>query len=98
LSGRFRPVGDDYVACCRERGNAEATVASKDKATSRLWAYLQDVGVDDLAAVGVRDVSGFLLRLRGLGLGRKTIASMRSCVADFLRFLVKSYGVVGRGW
>ena len=85
--GRFRPVRDDYVACCRERGNAEATVASKDKAASRLLAYLEDVGVDDLAALGVRDVSGFLLRQRGLGLGRKTIAVMRSCVADFLRFL-----------
>jgi integrase family protein with SAM-like domain len=87
---RFRPVRDDYVDCCRERGNAEATVVAKDKAASRLLAYLQDVGVDDLAALGVRDVSGFLLRLRGLGLGRKTIASMRSCVADFLRFLEAS--------
>ena len=85
--GRFRPVRDDYVACCRDRGNAEATVAAKDKAASRFLAYLEDVGVDDLVALGVRDVSGFLLRLRGLGLGRKTIAAMRSCVADFLRFL-----------
>jgi integrase/recombinase XerD len=84
---RFCPVRDEYVACCREHGNAEATVATKDKAASRLLAYLQDVGVDDLAALGVRDVSGFLLRQRGLGLGRKTIAAMRSCVADFLRFL-----------
>ncbi|MGH3781706.1 MAG: tyrosine-type recombinase/integrase, partial [Pseudonocardiaceae bacterium] len=85
--GRFRPVRDEYVACCRERGNAEATVASKDKAASRLLAYLEDVGVDDLVALGVRDVSGFLLRERQRGLGRKTIAAMRSCVADFLRFL-----------
>ena len=83
--GRFRPVRDDYVASCRERGNAEATVAAKDKAASRFLAYLGDVGVDDLVALGVRDVSGFLLRQRGLG--RKTIAAMRSCVADFLRFL-----------
>jgi integrase/recombinase XerD len=88
--GRFCPVRDDYVACCRERGNAEATVTAKDKAASRLLAYLEDVGVDDLAALGVRDVSGFLLRQRGLGLGRKTIAAMRSCVADFLRFLAAS--------
>ena len=85
--GRFRPVRDEYVACCRDRGNAEATVATKDKAASRFLAYLEGVGVDDLVALGVRDVSGFLLRLRGLGLGRKTIAAMRSCVADFLRFL-----------
>jgi integrase/recombinase XerD len=85
--GRFRSVRDDYAASCRERGNAEATVAAKDKAASRFLAYLEDVGVDDLVALGVRDVSGFLLRLRGLGLGRKTIAALRSCVADFLRFL-----------
>ena len=84
---RFRPVRDEYVACCRERGNAEATVATKDKAASRFLAYLEDVGVSDLVALGVRDVAGFLLRLRGLGLGGKTIATMRSCVADFLRFL-----------
>jgi integrase/recombinase XerD len=84
---RFRVVRDDYLACCRERGNASATVVTKDKAASRFLAYLEDVGVDDLVALGVRDVSGFLLRLRGLGLGRKTIATMRSCVADFLRFL-----------
>jgi integrase/recombinase XerD len=88
--GRFRPVRDEYVACCRERGNAEATVATKDKVASRFLAYLEDVGVDDLVALGVRDVSGFLLRLRGFGLGRKTIAAMRSCVADFLRFLAAS--------
>ena len=62
-------------------------MATKDKMASRLLSYLDEVGVDDLGALGVRDVSGFLLRLRGLGLGRKTIASMRSCVADFLRFL-----------
>jgi integrase/recombinase XerD len=85
--GRFRPVRDEYVAACRKRGNAEATVVTKDKAASRFLTYLQDAGVDDLVALGVRDVSGFLLRLRGLGRGRKTIAAMRSCVADFLRFL-----------
>src|SRR5262249_25144498 len=44
-----------------------------------------EVGVDDLAALGVRDVSGFLLRQRGLR--RKTIAGMRSSLADFLAFL-----------
>jgi integrase len=85
--GRFRPVRDDYVASCRERGNAEATVATKDKAASRFLAYLEDAGVDDLVALGVRDVSGFPLRERERGLGRKTIAVSRSCVADFLRFL-----------
>ena len=69
---RFRPVRDEYVACCRDRGNAEATVATKDKAASRFLAYLEDVGVDDLVALGVRDVSGFLLRLNaGLDLAAR---------------------------
>ena len=81
---RFRPLRDDYVASCRERGNAEATLAVKDKSASRFLGYLDEAGVD-LAALGVRDVSGFLLRQGGLR--RKTIASMRSCLADFLDFL-----------
>ncbi|MCA1694432.1 MAG: site-specific integrase [Actinobacteria bacterium] len=82
---RFGELRDDYLASCRRRGNAEATVVAKDKAASRFLGYLDEVGVDDLAAIGVRDVSGFLLRQRGLR--RKTIAAMRSCLADFLDFL-----------
>src|SRR5258705_5956099 len=82
---RFRPLRDDYVASCRARGNAEATVAAKDKAVSRFLGYLDEVGAGNLAVLGVRDVSGFLLRQRGLC--RKTIATVRSCLADFLAFL-----------
>ena len=52
---------------------------------SRFLGYLDEAGVEDLAALGVRDVSGFLLRQRGLR--RKTVAAMRSCLADFLAFL-----------
>jgi integrase/recombinase XerD len=81
----FRPLRDDYVASCRGRGNAEATVVTKDKAVSRFLGYLDEVGVNDLAALGVRDVSGFFVRQRGLR--RKTIATMRSCLGDFLAFL-----------
>src|SRR5215469_2143657 len=82
---RFRALRDAYVASCRARGNAEATVAAKDKAVSRFLGYLDEMGAGDLAALGVRDVSGFLLRQRGLR--RKTIAGMRSSLADFLAFL-----------
>ena len=82
---RFRPLRNDYLASCRLRGNADATVAAKDKVVSRFLGYLDDVGVDDLAALGVREVSGFFLRQRGMR--RKTIASMRSSLADFLAFL-----------
>jgi integrase/recombinase XerD len=82
---RFRRLRDDYVAACRVRGNAEATVATKDKAASRFLSYLDEVGAGDLAALGVREVSGFLLRQRGQR--RKTVAGLRSCLADFLVFL-----------
>ena len=60
-------------------------MVAKDRAVSRFLGYLVEVGVDDLAALGVRDVSGFFLRQRGLR--RKTVAAMRSCLADFLDFL-----------
>jgi site-specific recombinase XerC len=82
---KFRPLRDEYLASCRRRGNAEATVVAKDRAASRFLGYLDEVGAGDLAALGVRDVSGFLLRQRGLR--RKAIAAMRSCLADFLEFL-----------
>ena len=95
---RFRLLRDDYVASCRVRGNAEATVAVKDKAVSRFLGYLDEVGSGDLAVLGVRDVSGFLLRQRGLR--RKTIAALRSCLADFLAFLAATgrapQGLAGR--
>jgi integrase/recombinase XerD len=81
----FRPLRDDYLASCRRRGNAVATVVAKDRAASRFLGYLDEAGAGDLAALGVRDVSGFLLRQRHLR--RKTIAAMRSCLADFLEFL-----------
>lgn len=89
----FRPLRDDYLSSCRGRGNAEATVVAKDKTVSRFLGYLVEVGVGDLAALGVRDVSGFFVRQRGLR--RKTIATMRSCLADFLAFLATA-GVTPR--
>ena len=81
---RFRPLRDDYVASCRARGNAEATLVAKDKAASRFLGYLDETGTG-LAALSVRDVSGFLLRQRGLR--RRTVAGLRSALADFLDFL-----------
>ena len=81
----FRSLRDDYLSWCRRRANAEATVVSKDKTASRFLAYLEDVGTADIAELGVQDLSGFLLRQGHLR--RKTIASVRSCLADFLAFL-----------
>jgi len=81
----FRPLRDEYLVRCRARGNAEATVVAKAKAASWFLAYLEEVGVDDLAALSVRDLSGFFVRQRRLR--RKTVAALRSCVGDFLDFL-----------
>jgi integrase/recombinase XerD len=81
----FRSLRDDYLSWCRQRANAEATVVAKDKTASCFLAYLEDVGTADIAELGVQDLSGFLLRQGHLR--RKTIASMRSCLADFLAFL-----------
>jgi integrase len=81
----FRSLRDDYLSWCRQRANAEATVVAKDKTASRFLAYLEDVGTADIAELGVQDLSGFLLRQGHLR--RKTIASVRSCLADFLAFL-----------
>ena len=82
---KFHLLRDDYLASCRRRGNADATVVAKDRAAGQFLGYLAEMGVDDLAVLGVRDVSGFLLRQRHLR--RKTIVAMRSCLADFLDFL-----------
>lgn len=82
---RFGRLRDDYLASCRGRGNAEASVVAKDKAASKFLGYLDHIGVDDLAGLGVRDVSGFLLRQHHLR--RKTVAAMRSSLTDFLAFL-----------
>jgi len=46
-------------------------VDTKDKAASKFLAYLDQVGIGDLSVLGVRDVSGFLLRQRHLR--RKTV-------------------------
>ena len=81
---KFRPLRGDYLASCRERGKAQATMIAKDRAVSRFLGYLNEVGADDLAALGVRDLSGFFVSQRQRGLRRKTIASMRSSLADFL--------------
>ena len=81
---RFRPLRDEYVASCRARGNAEATMVAKGKAASRFLGYLDEAGTGDLAVLSVRDVSGFLLRQRGLR--GNTVAGLRPALADFLAF------------
>ena len=47
----------------------EATLVAKGKVVSQFLGYLDETGAGDLTALGVRDVSGFLLRQRGLRRG-----------------------------
>ena len=81
---RFRALRDEYLISCRARGNAGATVATKDTAASVFLAYLDGQGAPDLSGLGVRELSGFFVRERRLG--RKTLASLRSLLGDFLDF------------
>jgi integrase len=81
---RFRAVRDEYLVSCRARGNAEATVATKDRTASGFLAYLDGEGAPGLSGLGVRELSGFFVHQRHLR--RKTLASMRSLLGDFLDF------------
>jgi integrase len=91
---RFRGLRDDYLDWCGGRGNAQASVITKDKAASRFLEYLDRVGVEDLAGLGVRELSGFFVAQRGLA--RKTVATSRSHLADFLTYLAAA-GVAPAG-
>jgi integrase len=90
----FRGLRDGYLDWCRGRGNAQASVVTKDKAASRFLEYLDQVGIEDLAGLGVRDLSGFFVAQRGLA--RKTGATSRSHLADFLTYLAAA-GVAPAG-
>ncbi len=96
--GRFRGLRDEYLISCRARGNAGATVATKDRAASVFLAYLDDTGAPDLSGLGVRELSGFFVHQRHLG--RKTLASLRSLLGDFLDFAAAAgqapQGLAGR--
>jgi hypothetical protein len=48
---RFRAVRDEYVAVCRRRGNAEASVVTKQRAAEQFLAYLEEVGREILEEV-----------------------------------------------
>ena len=45
---RFRAARDEYLAVCRRRGNAEATVVTKQRAADQFLAYLEEVGRETL--------------------------------------------------
>lgn len=87
---RFRAARDEYLGACRRRGNAEASVASKQRAADQFLAYLDEVGRETLDQAEARDLAGFWARRQRRGYAPKTTGSLRSALADFLRHLRKA--------
>ena len=84
---RFRPARDEYLAACRRRRNAEASVVTKQRAADAFLAHLEEAGRESLGQVQARDLAGFWARRQHRGYAPKTNGSLRSCLADFLRHL-----------
>jgi integrase/recombinase XerD len=84
---RFRAARDEYLAACRRRGNAEASVATKQRAADQFLAYLDEVGRETLNQAEARDLAGFWARRQRRGYAPKTTGSLRSALADLLRHL-----------
>jgi len=84
---RFRAARDEYLRACRRRGNAEATVVTKQKAAEQFLGYLEEVGRETLAEVQARDLAGFWAGRQRRGYAPKTNGLLRSSLADFLRHL-----------
>ena len=83
----FRPARDEYLAACRRRRSAEASVVTKQRAADAFLAYLEEAGRESLGQVQARDLAGFWARRQHRGYAPKTNGSLRSCLADFLRHL-----------
>src|SRR5262249_45470625 len=84
---RFRPARDEYLAACRRRRNAEASVVTKRRAADAFLAYLEEAGRATLGQAQAGDLAGFWARRQHRGYAPKTNGSLRSCLADFLRHL-----------
>ena len=84
---RFRAVRDEYLAACRRRGNAVASIVTKKRAADQFLAYLDEVGRETLDQAQARDLAGFWARRQHRGYAPKTSGSLRSALADFLRHL-----------
>ena len=84
---RFRAARDEYLAACRRRGNAEASVVTKQRAAELFLAYLDEAGRETLGQAEARDLAGFWARRQRRGYAPKTTGTLRSALADFLRHL-----------
>lgn len=89
---RFRTVRDEYLAVCRRRGNAEASVETKRRAADQFLAYLEEAGRETLDQTQAQDLAGFWVQRRGYA--PKTTGTLRSSLADFLRHLAQD-GQIG---
>jgi len=90
----FRAARDEYLAACRRRGNAEASVVTKQRAADAFLAYLEGFGRETLGQVQARDLAGFWALRQNRGYAAKTTGTLRSSLADFLRHLHQS-GQIG---
>jgi integrase len=84
---RFRVARDEYLGACRRRGNAQATVVTKQRAAEQFLVYLEEVGRETLEEVQARDLAGFWARRERQRYAPKTAGLLRSTLADFLRHL-----------
>lgn len=84
---RFRGARDEYLATCRRRGNAEASVATKQRAADQFLTYLEEIGRETLEQVQAQDLAGFWAQRQRRGYAAKTTGTLRSSLADFLAHL-----------
>lgn len=91
---RFRAARDAYLTACRDRGNAEASVVTKQHAAEQFLAYLAEVGRESLDQVQASDLAGFWARRQHRGYAPKTTGTLRSALADFLTYL-HQVGTIG---
>src|SRR5208282_5734669 len=63
----FRPARDEYLAACRRRRNAEASVVTKQRAADAFLAYLEGAGRETLGQAQARDLAGFWARRQNRG-------------------------------
>ena len=87
---RFRAARDEYLAACRRRGNAEASVATKQRCADQFLVYLDEVGRETLDQVEAQDLAGFWVRRQRRRYAPKTAGLLRSALADFLGHLHQS--------
>jgi integrase len=84
---RFRAARDEYLAACRRQGNADASVAAKQRAADLFLACLDEVGRETLDEAEARDLAGFWARRQRRGYAPETTGSLRPALAGFLRHL-----------